>query len=108
MLSVYKYPVKIDGCYFTLDLPRGAKVLSVAEQHGSVQLWALVNTDRDAPTDRRMFRFAGTGHQISDEIESLAHVSTFFMEGGSLVFHVFEVLGTGQAIERMLGSFGRR
>ena len=88
MLTVFKYPVPF-GDYFVLDLPLGAKVLAVDVQHGQPQLWALVNPDHK--TEPRRFRFAGTGHPIEDTADCLEYISTFQVEGGSLIFHIFEV-----------------
>ncbi len=90
-MKVYKYPITPPSNYFTLDLPKGAQILTADVQGGIVCLWALV--DPEAPTQTRKFRWAGTGHEISEAPENLRHVSTFFMQGELLVFHIFEILG---------------
>jgi len=87
MRTVYKYPVKVDD-HFELELPRGAEILTVETQGEAVQLWALV--DPAESTEPRQFRLAGTGHPIEDP--NLKYVSSFQLYGGSLVFHVFEVI----------------
>jgi hypothetical protein len=87
MRTIYKYPVEVRDT-FTLSLPKGAEILTVQEQRGSVFMWALV--DRDAESEERSFRLAGTGHPIEDGLD-LRHVGTFQMHGGVLVFHVFEI-----------------
>ncbi len=89
MLTVHKYPVPW-GTHFAVDLPVHAQVLEVAMQNGRPQLWALVDTEREI--EFRQFRLVGTGHPIEENIGQLRFVSTFQAEGGSLVFHVFEVL----------------
>ena len=89
MLTVHKFPVPV-GNYFDVELPAGAKVLTVDVQRGHAQLWALVETEHR--TETRRFRFAGTGHPIEEKIEDLRFVNTFQVEGGSLIFHIFEVV----------------
>lgn len=87
MKTVWKFRVTADD-YFTLDLPKGAKPLSVQEQGGEVQMWCLVN-DNETIYERRTFRLAGTGHPIKDNV---VFIGTFQLDGGSLVFHLFEVV----------------
>ncbi len=89
-MKVYKYIIQPYD-YFYLELPKGARILTVQYQEPHVCLWALV--DPEAPTQIRKFRWAGTGHEISEAPENLRHVSTFFMQGELLVFHIFEILG---------------
>lgn len=88
MRTVYKYPIDLTDT-FTLELPKGAQVLSVQMQGATPCLWALVDTKAEA--ERRTFRLAGTGHPIDESLE-LRFVSTFQLYGGDLVFHVFEVV----------------
>lgn len=88
MKTIYKYPLPIGGAY-TLQLPIGAQVLDVQDQHGAAQLWALV----DSPTTgvaNRTFAIYGTGHAIPDV--PMRHISTFQQSGGNLVWHAFELL----------------
>ena len=93
MLTVYKYEVPI-GDHFELELPEGAIILDIAEQQHDgyfikkVFLWALVDPDNQLIT--RKFRFAGTGHPIIEN--NLLHRGTFQMDGGALIFHVFEIV----------------
>jgi hypothetical protein len=94
--SVYKYPIPITD-NVTIDLPVGAEILSVGVQKGvnvhgypeAVCLWALVTPA--SPVERRRFRVVGTGHPISSN-ENLKFIGTVMLEGGALVFHVFEWL----------------
>lgn len=88
MLTVHKYPLQMLGEEI-LALPQGAQILHVAEQHGSMQLWALVNPEQ-AQTEDRVIRVAGTGHPIDDRRGRLVFINTFMMRGGALVFHAFE------------------
>lgn len=96
MRRIYKYAV-VPG-EFSITAPVGAKPLRAMAQGdgGEPQLWMIV--DPAAPPMTYRFRSYGTGHDILD-IEGLAYVDTFMLEGGSLVFHLFEVLpneGTGE------------
>lgn len=98
--SVFKYPVLLTDI-FSLDLPEGAKVLSVDVQRGEPQLWALCDATMsagmvtpssiDGKMSRRRFRVAGTGHPIHTPADKLEFIGTFMLHGGELVFHLFEI-----------------
>lgn len=87
-LSVYKYTLEIADRQ-ELDLPVGAKILSVQTQHGQPRLWALVDT-KEERLETRVLRMAGTGHPIIER-NMLHFISTVLTDGGALVFHFFEV-----------------
>ncbi len=89
MLKIYKYPIPTTD-YFELELPQGAQILHIDEQYGEPQLWALVKPT--APYIKRKFRFAGTGHPITEKTSELYHRGTFKLRGGALIFHIFEVI----------------
>ena len=88
MQNVFKYTIPVED-YFSLDLPEGAKILTVQEQNGGAQVWALVNSDN--PTETRNFRLAGTGHPIKESPDVLDYIGTFQLAGGSFIGHVFEI-----------------
>jgi hypothetical protein len=83
MNSVWKYPLDME--INELEMPIGAQVLTVREQHGMGCLWALVNPDREK--EIRTFRVVGTGWTCEDGLD---YQGSFHLSGGSLVFHVFE------------------
>src|SRR5438552_3281377 len=95
--AVYKYTFLI-GDYFTITMPKGAQILHVEAQQQIAQggyrdqacLWALVQPT--AKPEKRGFLLVGTGHPISPT-DRLVYVGTFMMEGGALVYHLFEKLG---------------
>ena len=87
MKTIYKY--SIDPLFRTM-LPEGAKVLSVGSQGSGMFLWALV--DPNAPKVERTFDVYGTGHTV-DYHDGMEFIGTVMMEGGALVFHVFENVG---------------
>jgi hypothetical protein len=71
-----------------IAMPKGAKVLCVQSQKEVPCVWAVV-PDTDAEVmQERTFTIYGTGHQ--HESISGEYVGTFQLQGGALVFHVFE------------------
>lgn len=86
---VWKYPIERLTDEFTLRLPEGARILTVQMQYGRPCLWAQV--DSTAPLTTRTFRIVGTGHPVPDGC-LLHYLGTFQMDGGTLVFHLYESL----------------
>lgn len=68
------------------DMPADAKVLTVQMQGDEVCLWALV--EPHLPMRRRFFDVYGTGHGMPADPGD--YVATIQMEGGALVWHVFD------------------
>lgn len=85
---IWKFPVQATEI-FTIDMPRGAQVLSVQVQHDAPQMWAMV--DPAAPQSRRTFRLIGTGNPFNDA-DRLRFIGTFQMRDGDEVQHLFEVV----------------
>ena len=85
MKTIYKYSLTPDG---TLDLPRGAEVLTVEAQGLTIQLWAKIDTE--AATEPRRFVTFGAGMEIDAHLEPMRFIGTSFL--GSLVFHTFELV----------------
>ena len=86
MKTIYKYELPIND-EVTLDMPSGAEILCVQEQHQQVMLWAVVNHDN--PVAEKRFYMRGTGHPMY-EAENANYISSVQLSGGALVFHVFE------------------
>ena len=86
MATIWKYEIAQKSIQ-QIDLPEGAEVLAVQSQYDFPYIWALVNPSE--PTKPREFHLYGTGHPIHQR-ESLAYVGTFQLQGGDLVFHLFE------------------
>ncbi len=86
MKTVYKYGLPMNDVAEFM-MPIGAEILHIAEQDGNPCMWALV--DPIATNELFRVRVAGTGHQIHED--DLEHLGTFFLQGGSLVFHVFKI-----------------
>lgn len=82
---VYKYPLK--RTQNTLQMPKGAKVLTVARQGDNPTLWAMV--DPEAAMEDRTFSVVGTGESF--DAEHAEYVGTSHEIMGWMVFHVFEL-----------------
>lgn len=89
---VYKYNLKGIGVT-TLDLPKGAEVLTVNAQRSFLCLWASV--DPDAETEQREFLVIGTGHKLNFDLKKENYIGTIHQMEGSffmtMVWHVFEI-----------------
>lgn len=86
-MRIWKWSLKVTDRQH-LQLPAGAKVLTVQTQFGRPQLWALV--DQRAEPEPRTFATYGTGNPMPDG-DPGAYVGTYQIDDGALVFHVFEV-----------------
>jgi hypothetical protein len=83
--QVWKYPLKVEDKQW-VELPRGAKILSVDVQNGTPCLWAQVDTE--AVTDRILIVTHGTGHPMKSN--NMQFIGTYQLEGGSFIGHVFK------------------
>jgi hypothetical protein len=70
-----------------LELPKGAKLLTVQIQGHDPCLW--YERELDFPLEPRTIKTFGTGHEMPKD-EVLRYISTYQLIGGQLVFHVFE------------------
>ena len=86
MRTVWKYELYADGETQLRPMPRGATIVHVAEQRGSLCLWAEVDPNRSLVD--RCFVVHGTGHPIEHDG---VYVGTLIHFGGDLVWHVYEV-----------------
>lgn len=84
MKTIYKYQLQTKTNQ-TVNVPEGAKFLTVKTQNGEPCLWAEI--DPSNPITPRKIAIHGTGHLISDNLQ---YISTFEMSNGNLVFHAFE------------------
>ena len=89
MITIYKYDVP-GGGDFQLVLPANAKILTVQVQYGEPCIWAFADTEEKSEV--RHFGLIGTGcHRELDSHKIKQYIGTFQMEGGALVFHLFEL-----------------
>ncbi len=87
MREVWKFKIPMEAVA-SIEVPEGAQIIHVDCQAREAFLWAVVNPN--APLRTRCFRVAGTGRKIRDD-HALDHVGTVKIEGGQLMFHVFEI-----------------
>lgn len=89
MFEIWKYTLKAETEQ-QLELPFGARILSVKEQGGFIVLYALVNPRE---VDKAIYSILvyGTGHTINvtANINTYDFLDTVKMENGLLMFHVF-------------------
>lgn len=64
MKRIFKYSLEILDRQ-EVELPAGAKILSVQAQNGLPQIWAMVD-DSQVKTDMVHIRIIGTGYEIPD------------------------------------------
>jgi hypothetical protein len=68
-----------------IEVPDGAEILTAREQLGQLCIW--FRCDPNAKLVMRQIAICGTGHSSPSNGR---YVGTGFMNGGDLVFHVFE------------------
>jgi hypothetical protein len=105
MRTIYKY--KLEDRLNLLDLHKGAIVRHVGVQQDAIYLW--VELDNEQPTEPRMFTVYGTGWPLPEGRVTIQcatgatvhepatpsrYIGTVMTDGGSLVWHVYEVLQT--------------
>jgi hypothetical protein len=83
MKTIWKFPLEVTD-YQNVRMPKGAEILSVADQYGVVCVWAMV--DSDAELEDRMFYIFGTGNPVS---ETLPWQFVGSVQQNIFVWHVF-------------------
>lgn len=90
MNAIYKYPLPVQEKY-SIELPKGAKIVRVEDVDGLFFLWAIVNTDPDCEKELRHLEFYKTGQPILTPLIDLFFLGTcklFIMQ--ELCLYVFE------------------
>jgi hypothetical protein len=85
-MRIWKFPLVVTGMQ-SIDMPKGAKVLSIQVQRDGPHLWALV--DETAPNEPRTFATYATGEQLPEAYNYGRFVGTYQL-GASIVLHVFD------------------
>jgi hypothetical protein len=90
MKSVWKFPLNPIQDFLEIEMPAGARLLTVRTQYSNntAVLWALV--DPEARKVKRRLRLAGTGHPLTD-LESAHWVDTVLLLHDNFVLHVFDL-----------------
>lgn len=86
--KIFKYTIS-ENIVNVIEMPIGAKVLSIQEQHGEICIWALVD-DNEVEKENRVFEVWVTGAEIYFDKEK-EFLETVQLYNGSIVLHVFEV-----------------
>lgn len=85
-MTIHKYDLALSEVQF-IPLPLNAKILCVQMQKTKPRLWVVL--DPDQPTLMRLILTLGTG-QKADQAVGTAYIGTYQLQGGDLVFHVFD------------------
>lgn len=85
--AVYKYKLQITKVIQEVVLPLGAQILCIKMQNDELCMWALVDPDQTY-NEVVKIRCAGTGHEITEDVE---YIDTVMLLDGELVFHFFKV-----------------
>ena len=85
--TIYKYDLAIGSNIRTM--PKGAIIIHVGNQAETLTIW--VEVDPRQPEEARHFLTIGTGHPIPPN-DTLMYIGTALFAGGSLVWHVYEIM----------------
>lgn len=85
-MKIWKWTLSIKDLQ-VIEMPMGAKILSVQVQGELPQVWAVVDEHQTLKQARRIAIF-GTGNPLPGDPGE--YISTFQMHGGERVFHAFE------------------
>ena len=84
---IFKYTIDLNKRTQCVFPPEDASILSVQMQHGECQIWVLCDASR--PEKSRTIETLPTGAYVKSH-EHLVFLGTIQVDGGSLVFHIFE------------------
>lgn len=88
MKVIWKYELAITNRQLVF-MPAGAEILSVANQSGTLCLWAMVNPSMEP--ENRCIEVVGTGNSVPEDVEvSSKYIGTALVD--PFVWHVFEVV----------------
>ena len=90
MKKIYKYPLEFTN-YQTLQLPRGAKVISAINQRDQIMLYAIVDTaEQELTTVEVSFEVVVQPTGLAFEnIDAYQFLSTVSLNDARYVFHLF-------------------
>ena len=84
---IWKFPISTTDIQ-SVDMPKGAEILTVQNQNDTPCIWALVDSENE--TVKRTFEIHGTGNPI-DHDYNLKYIGTYQQLDGRLVWHLFEL-----------------
>jgi hypothetical protein len=86
---IWKYEFPVLDLY-VLQMPEGAKILTVQSKGDAAFIWALVNPD-ETVLKPRVLRVIGTGWEFTNS-SKCKYLGTIQQKGGELIWHIFEEL----------------
>jgi len=85
-MKIWKYELSVRGSTI-ISAPTNSKILTVQVQKEVPFVWVLCS--EELSKEDYEIAIYGTGHSVPDEPGR--YIGTFQLDGGSLVFHAFEV-----------------
>lgn len=89
MKTIWKFNCPIRDLA-VLDMPQGAKPISVLNQNENLVIYAEVVDEYKRPRVQRHFRIAGTGHPLGLPVNAV-FIGTVSFREGSLIFHIYDL-----------------
>jgi len=88
--TIYKYELEVTHIQ-RVFLPSDAEILAVQSQDHTPHIWAMVEPENKV--EERVFEIFSTGQPIGEGMGvDRKYIGTFQLQGGTLVFHLFERL----------------
>lgn len=92
MKTIWKFPLDAKAIN-EIEMPAETEILTVQTQNETACMWALVDVTSfpKAKKEKRRFATFGTGHTIPENCKKENYIGSFQLQGGALIFHVFEI-----------------
>lgn len=87
--TIWKYPVSLGSCLTVIEMPKGARILSIQEQHQAPTIWAEV--DPEAPLEPRKILHTTAATPQWQGWQDATFLGTVLLAGGHYVAHFYEV-----------------
>jgi len=84
-MKIFKYALETKDIQ-TVELPRGARILTVKKQYGKLCLWAEVSETVE-DTYEAEIRVIGTGNPIKIDLDKFNHIDTVVTD--MYVWHIY-------------------
>lgn len=85
-MKVWKFTLNL-ATWQEVIMPKGATILHVDDQAGSICIWALCDPRPGGPSEIREFWIVGTGRGVPEASQYIASV-----QQDRFVWHVFETI----------------
>lgn len=86
MITIHKYELPLATGPMDIEMPEGAKILTLQIQGETACMWAQVDTDNEMGT--RSFTWAMTGGMVPGDGD---HIGTVQHADGRLICHLYEL-----------------